>query len=94
LVNSNVKLIKSRDIAGVDTVIAYSCQATNGDTYYVFINADSKRRRIRIDEDLRDGEVLVDADEAGVTPVTKVSGVRITARAITIDPLTAVIIKK
>ena len=43
LVNSNVQLIKSRDIAGVDTVIAYSCQATNGDTYYVFINADTKR---------------------------------------------------
>lgn len=94
LVNSNVQLIKSRDIAGVDTVIAYSCQATNGDTYYVFINADTKRRRIRIDEDLRDGIVLVDADEAGVTPITKVSGVRITARAITIDPLTAVIVRK
>ncbi|MBA2133469.1 pullulanase [Capillibacterium thermochitinicola] len=94
LVNSNVKLIRSRDIAAVDTVIAYSCQATNGDTYYVFINADTKRRNIRIDVDLRDGVVLVDSDEAGVTPVTKVSGVKITANAVTIDPLTAVIIKK
>ena len=75
-------------------MIAYSCRATNGDTYYVLINADTKRRRIRIGEDLRDGIILVDSDEAGVTPVTKVSGVRITARAVIIDPLTAVVVKK
>ncbi|HBR28669.1 MAG TPA: hypothetical protein DD789_04410, partial [Firmicutes bacterium] len=78
---------------GVDHVIAYSCQATNGDTYYVFVNADSKRRKIRVDQDFRGATILVDADEAGITPVSKVSGVRVAAKALTIDPLTVVILQ-
>ena len=93
LVNANVQLIDSPDIKGVDHVIAYSCQATNGDTYYVFVNADSKRRKIRVDQDFRGATILVDADEAGITPVSKVSGVRVAAKALTIDPLTVVILE-
>lgn len=94
LVKENVKLIKSPDLQSIDLVIAYSCQATTGETYYVFINADSRRRKLRLDMDLRGAVVLVDADEAGVTPVSKASGVRIKANMIKIDPLTVVILKE
>jgi secreted pullulanase len=93
LVKENVKLIESPDIQPIDLVIAYSCRSTTGEIYYVFINADNRRRKISLDMDLRGATVLVDADEAGVMPVSKVSGVRVRANRITIDPLTVVILK-
>lgn len=93
LVNQNVKLIDSRDIDQLDVAVAYSAKSTNGETYYVFINGDSKRRKFRIDLNLTKADILVDANTAGTIPITKPEGVKVAKKAITIDPLTVVVLK-
>lgn len=93
LVTQNVRLIESPDISETDLVIGYRAESTSGEVYYVFINADSERRIIGLDVDLTDGEVLVDANEAGTEPVTDITGVEITPDELIMEPLTAVVIR-
>lgn len=92
LVDSNVKLEYPASTAQ-DKIIAYSCKATNGDVYYVIVNADITSRAFTI-AGLDSGTVLVDDDESGTTPVTAVTGATITSSNITVDPLTVIVIKK
>ena len=93
LVAKNVSLIESEDIQEEDLVLFYKASSTDGETYYVLINADSKQRSISVDVDLSSSTVLVDSDEAGVESVKKISGVSVSSNTITVDPLTVVIIK-
>ncbi|WP_141506407.1 pullulanase [Paenibacillus luteus] len=94
LVDSNVTLIPSVDIKANDLVIGYKNKATDGSgNYYVFVNADSKPRTLALSEDLTAGTVLVDNDEAGLGAVTVPSGFELAASSITLEPLSAVIIK-
>ncbi|WEK54490.1 MAG: pullulanase [Candidatus Cohnella colombiensis] len=95
LVNSNVTLIPSASINNSDLVIGYKNKATDGTgIYYVFVNADSQARTLTLSEDLTSGTVLVDNDEAGIVEVSTRSGFTLTANSITLNPLSAVIIKK
>ncbi|WP_313636949.1 pullulanase [Paenibacillus sp.] len=97
LVDSNVNLIPAPEVKTEDLVIAYSNKATDGTgIYYVFMNGDSTERTLTLSEDLTSGQVLVDNDEAGVTaiPTENQSGFSLTANSITLEPLTAVILKK
>lgn len=94
LVDKNVTMITAPEIQGSDLVVAYRSEATNGTAYYTFINADTKERTLTLSADLTGGVVLVDDDEAGITPVRNRSGFTLTASSIKIDPLTVVIIKK
>ncbi|MDQ0196709.1 pullulanase [Paenibacillus wynnii] len=96
LVDSNVNLIAAPEIQASDLVIGYTNKATDGTgNYYVFMNGDSVSRTLTLSEDLTGGKVLVDNDEAGVTPITATkSGFTLTSNTITLDPLTAVIIQK
>lgn len=94
LVDKNVKLMSVPEIAENDLVIAYqNVSKDNSETYYVFVNADNKERKLTMDTDLTSGTVLVDNDEAGTTEVQERSGFILTSSCITLDPLTAVIIK-
>lgn len=94
LVDSNVTLIDAPEIRRKDLVIAYKCRSTDGTgVYYVFVNADSEVRKLTLNEDLTRGVVVVDNDEAGVDEVTERSGFELTPDSITLEPLTAVIIK-
>lgn len=92
LVESNVKLLYP-EATTKDKIIAYSCKATNGDVYYVIINADISPRVFTI-AGLDTGTVLVDDNESGATAVSAVSGVTRTADNVTVQPLTVVVIKK
>lgn len=97
LVDSNVNLIPTPEMKTDDLVIGYSNKATDGTgIYYVFMNGDSTARTLTLTEDLTDGKVLVDNDEAGVTAISAdhKTGFSLTANSITLDPLTAVIIQK
>ncbi|WP_433945568.1 pullulanase [Paenibacillus sp. SN-8-1] len=97
LVDSNVTLIPSIDSQSSDVLIGYKNKSTDGTgNYYVFLNGDSESRTITLNEDLTKGSVLVDSDEAGVKaiPAASQSGFKLTANSITLDPLTAVIIKQ
>ncbi|WP_230192580.1 pullulanase [Paenibacillus sp. CECT 9249] len=94
LVNSNVTLMPIPEIQSQDLVIAYENRATDGTgIYYVFVNADHRERTLTLDHDLTKGAVLVDNDEAGTAEVSVKSGFVLTPGSITLDPLTAVVIK-
>ncbi|MFD2508545.1 pullulanase [Halalkalibacter alkalisediminis] len=93
LIDSNVTLIEAEEINDQDLVIGYRNEATNGDAYYVFINADTVERTLTLNTDLTDGAVVVDSDEAGISEVTDRSGFTLTADSIQIDPLTTVVVK-
>ncbi len=94
LVNSNVTLIDAEEMQASDLVIGYKNKATDGTgNYYVFMNADSTARTLTLSEDLTAGTVVADNDEAGTRAVSDQSGFELTADSITLEPLTAVIIK-
>ncbi|SDC94173.1 pullulanase [Geotoga petraea] len=93
MVKSNVKLIESEDIKEEDLVIGYHVKSTDGEEYVVFINADSKERKVETDMNLAFGTILVDSDEAGTEEVSEVSGVAINGNTIILDALTPSVIK-
>ncbi|EFU43225.1 pullulanase, extracellular [Paenibacillus vortex V453] len=93
-VDSNVTLLQIPEVKAQDLVIAYKNKATDGTgSYYVFVNADNQSRSLTLSEDLTSGTVLVDNDEAGTVGVKAKSGFALTAGSITLEPLTAVVIK-
>ncbi len=94
LVSENVSRIESEDIEERDLVLFFKVSSTKGEDYYILINADDVQRNISLDTDLTSGTVLVDSDEAGAEVVSEVSGIKISANSLTIDPLTAVVIRK
>lgn len=94
IVNSNVTLLQIPEVKAQDLVIAYKNKATDGTGhYYVFVNADNQSRTLTLNEDLSSGTVVVDNDEAGTAGVKAKSGFTLTAGSITLEPLTAVVIK-
>ncbi|MCE3199938.1 pullulanase [Paenibacillus sonchi] len=97
LVDTNVNLITAPEIKATDLVIGYKNKATDGTgLYYVFMNGDNTARTLTLSEDLTGGQVLVDNDQAGVKaiPAESLSGFTLTSTSITLDPLTAVVIRK
>lgn len=92
LVDKNVILIKAPEILEKDLVIAYSCRATIGRVYYVFINADSRERGLTLKIDLTGKTVLVDEKSAGTTAIAGATGFSLTTKGIKLQPLTAVIL--
>lgn len=98
-VDSKVKLItvpNENGVAQEDLVIAYQTQASNGDVYAVFINADSKAREIVVSDAykaLLNGEVLADSEQAGTTAILNPTGVAFTENSVKLDPLTATILR-
>ncbi|WP_438349325.1 pullulanase [Paenibacillus sp. FA6] len=94
LVDSNITLIEAPEIKSQDLIIAYKNKATDGTGhYYAFVNADNTARTLTLSEDLTAGTVVVDNDEAGIVEVKSKSGFTLTANSITLEPLSAVIIK-
>lgn len=94
LVNENVTRLEVPEIEDEDLVVAYKAQSTDGTgAYYVFINADSETRQLTLNQDLTGGSVVVDHDEAGTEEVQTPSGYTLERDSITLDPLTAVIVK-
>lgn len=98
-VNRDVTLITQAgqgDIQKDDLIIGYHTIASNGDRYAVFVNADSKARTVVLPDRYRHllgAQVLVDAEQAGVTAIAKPKGVQFTKEGLTIDGLTAIVLK-
>ncbi|PRO65886.1 pullulanase [Alkalicoccus urumqiensis] len=93
-VDENVSMIDAPEIGEQDLVVAYTAEDPDtGEQYHVFVNADSSERTLTLREDLTDGDILADSDEAGAQPVSDVSGVELDADSITVDALTAVVVK-
>lgn len=95
LVDSNVRLIDAPEIGENDKIIAYMSKSTGGSGhFYVFVNADDVSRKVTLSENLTGATVVVDNDEAGATAVDDPTGFTLTANAITLEPLTAVVLRK
>lgn len=94
LVDRNVSFIDAPELKDSDLVIAYKNESTdNTGDYYVFLNADQTERTLTLPIDLTKGTVVVDQDEAGTTQVKDPSGYELKKDSISLEPLTAVIIK-
>src|SRR5699024_6066928 len=90
----NVSLIETPEMKDEDLIIGYQAQDTSGEeTYYVFVNGDDQQRALTLDEDLTEGIVIVDGETAGVVEIANPTGVTLAKDKITIDPLTAIVIK-
>ena len=94
MIDEKVSMIDAPEIADEDLVIGYRAEDSAGDyAYYVFVNADTEARTLSLSSDLTAGDVIVDAEEAGTTAIDAPQGVDLSANAITIDPLSATVIK-
>jgi pullulanase len=93
LVEKNVTRIAAPEIKEIDLVIAYRCRGTGGEAFSIFINADRVARVLTIGEDLTAGVLIADGAEVNLAGVEKPVGVALTAQRITLDPLTAAIIR-
>lgn len=60
----------------------------------MFVNADKKSRKLRLQQDFTSCEVVVDQTRAGVSQLDHPTGVKLTADTIILEPLTAVILKE
>jgi len=94
LIDDNISLIATTEIKDEDLVIAWSCKATSGESYWVFINADNQAREFTTSLNLAEGEVLVDREQAGIEPIKKPVGCRIEGTKINLQPLTVIIFRK
>ncbi|WP_416151885.1 pullulanase [Salipaludibacillus sp. HK11] len=91
-----VTLIDAPEIADEDLIIGYKTVSSDDlEEYYVFVNTDNQERTLTMNGiDLTKGTVLVDSNESGIVEVTDPSGFELTEEQITIDALTAVVVKK
>jgi pullulanase/glycogen debranching enzyme len=95
LIDQHVHLIEAPEIQEFDLILAYRNAATDGPgSYYVFVNASLHGRMLTLSEDITQGIVIADAANAGTEKIENPTGFTLTAKSITIDPLTVVVIKK
>lgn len=98
-VDRDVTLITQAGQDGIqqeDLIMGYQTVASNGDRYAVFVNADNKTRKVVLPQAYRyllGAQVLADAEQAGVTAIAKPKGVQFTKEGLTIDGLTALVLK-
>jgi secreted pullulanase len=87
--------VKVTPLDGAARAFGYRVADSAGaERFWIFVNADTSAVTLDTADDLRSAEVVVDADEAGPTPVTARNGFTgPTATSITIDPRTAVVFR-
>ncbi|AOM81793.1 pullulanase [Salisediminibacterium beveridgei] len=93
-VSEHVSLLEVPEVADEDLAIAYRAENGAGtEVYYVFLNADDEARTFTAGRDLSGAEVLVDKNQAGVEAIAEPNGVSATSEAVTLEPLTATVLK-
>ena len=83
------------NVAQGDLVLGYQTIASNGDRYLVYVNADSKTRQFDLSK-ITNGLsylVLADNNQVNLSGISDLSGVAINNHILTLDPLTATIIR-
>ena len=83
------------NVAQEDLVLGYQTIASNGDRYLVYVNADSKARQFDLSK-ITNGlsyQVLADGSQVNLSGISELSGVTINNHILTLDPLTATIIR-
>ena len=83
------------NVAQEDLVLGYQTVASNGDRYLVYVNADSKARQFDLSK-ITNGLsylVLADGSQVNLSGISELSSVTINNHILTLDPLTATIIR-
>lgn len=93
LIDTNITKVNIPEVSDQDLLIGYRNEATNGDLYYVFINADVQERTMTVEENLSDGLIIVDKETAGTNAIEKPVGVELIANQLTLSPLTTTVFK-
>lgn len=88
-----VSLINVPEVKEQDLIIAYEAKASTKESYHVFINADDKSRNFTVETDYTKEDVVVDQIEAGTEAIDEPVGVRLSPSSLTLDALTAIIIR-
>ncbi|WP_440895019.1 pullulanase [Amphibacillus sp. Q70] len=88
-----VSLIEAPEIGTEDLIMGYQAIDSDGDSYAVFVNADTETRQLTLSEDFSAGDVLVDGLTAGTESISDPIGVVLTEDSIEMDPLTATVIR-
>lgn len=91
-INEMVSLIQVPEIEADDLAIIYRAKDSNGDSYYIFVNADDRERTFTLETDLSSGHILVDAENAGTEAISDPIGVEVNEKRVTLAPLSASII--
>ncbi|MCC5893972.1 MAG: pullulanase [Alkalibacterium sp.] len=87
-----VSLVDAPEIKETDLVVAYCAEDSNGDRYFVFVNADDTERTLTLDTDLTHGDIIVDGQTAGTLAIGNPEGISVTEQGVTLAPLTAAVI--
>ena len=90
-IEKNLTLLDFPETSPVDLVIGFTAKASSGETYTIFINGDSKVRKLSFHKDLRSLFVLVDGEKAGVEPLHEKHGFVLHSKSIELEPLTMVV---
>jgi len=91
-IDEMVSLVDVPGIESNDLAIVYRAEDSNGDIYYVLVNADNTERTLTLDTDLTEGYVLVDGESAGTRAISEPEGVEVSETAVTLAPLTASVV--
>lgn len=96
-VDKRVKLLTIPGVDGVateDLVLGYQTTATNGDRYFVFVNADQKERSFTISGlGLEHVEVLADSNQVSLTGISHPEGVKFSDGKLFLQGITATILR-
>ncbi|AOM81713.1 Pullulanase [Salisediminibacterium beveridgei] len=94
-IDERVSMIDAPEINDQDLIIGYHAKSTD-DTgeYAVFVNTDEQERTLTLEDlDLTEGVVIVDGNESGIAEVSDPTGFELSADHISLDPLTAVVVR-
>lgn len=89
-VSKNIKLIDTKDDSGL--VMAYSIK-DGKDKYILIVNAKAQKVRMGVGANVTGATVLVDAVEANPGGIENPTGVELSGKSVTIEPLTATLIR-
>ncbi|MFC3899505.1 pullulanase [Aliicoccus persicus] len=92
-VDESVSLIDVPEIEDEDLAIVYCAESSDGDAFYVLVNTDEVEREFTLPVDLNGGDVIVDRETAGTEAIAEPVGVTLEADKVTLEPLTAVIVR-
>lgn len=94
LVTANMELISTESTDSTDNVIAYKVKSSDdSETFYLFINASTNEKVFNVGTDLTSGDILVDGATAGIVAIESPADVIVSTSKVTLQPLTATVIK-
>lgn len=91
-IEKTASLLEIPEIEEEDLIIAFKADDSRGDSYFVFVNADSQERILTTGIDLTDAEVIVDGETSGTQTISEPVGLTVTEDKVKIAPLTAAVL--